>query len=143
MGLIMADIKGLLNGMPDYGYGLRYQEKSDKNPKRPKAQGFFGEIKRPDGGISTELSVNVGDGEIPAIVPTLNYDELQAVISAKDGDKFPNSVYKKAAGHAALRKLYGKSPFSGINDKAQLLPSKKPSTIDDIVNILMDSQNGY
>jgi hypothetical protein len=44
-----------------------------------KGKGYFGEMKRPNGDVSTEISVGVGmDGkelEIPLIVPTLTKKE--------------------------------------------------------------------
>lgn len=114
--------QGIFNGLPDYGYGNRYQAPGDTNPARPKGTGFYGEIKRPDGGYSTELSTDTGRGEEPTLVPGLTAGEVRSVVSAKDGEAFPDSVYKKADSHAAFRQLNGRSPFAGINDKQELLP---------------------
>jgi len=48
--------------------------------KTAKGSGYFGEIKRPDGNVMTEISVGVGlNGKetlIPLVVPTLNKSEL-------------------------------------------------------------------
>jgi hypothetical protein len=112
----------LRNGFPDYGYGDRYQSPNDPNPPRPKGRGFYGEVKRPDGGISTELGVDTGRGEIPAMVPGMTRNEMNSVLSARDGQAFPDSVYQKADSYAAFRLLNGKSPFAGVNDKQELMP---------------------
>ena len=56
--------------MSDYG------KRTDGTKKGP---GYFGELKRPDGSVSTEISVGVGfdDGEheIPTLVPTLPHGD--------------------------------------------------------------------
>lgn len=121
--------QGIFNGLPDYGYGNRYQAPGDTNPARPKGTGFYGEIKRPDGGYSTELSTDTGRGEEPTLVPGLTAGEVRSVVSAKDGEAFPDSVYKKADSHAAFRQLNGQSPFAGINDKQELLPVDHDSIV--------------
>ncbi len=62
--------------------------------KRPdgskKGRGYFGEIKRPDGAVSTELSVSVEfDGkeqEIPLLVPTLSRSEIDRLIGGERPD---------------------------------------------------------
>jgi hypothetical protein len=116
-------MRGLQNGQPDYGYGNRYQS------NQPKGVGYYGELQRPDGGHSTELSVDVGKGDIPAMVPGLSSKEMSAMLTAKDGDKFPDSVYDKAASHAAFRELNGQSPWAGINDSKELPPDLREKMI--------------
>jgi hypothetical protein len=78
-----------------------------------KGSGYFGELKRPDGKISTELSIGVNlDGkemEIPTLVPTLSQDEVQSLLSGK----FPNEkIIQKAVEHAKQRMSSGKSPYA-------------------------------
>jgi hypothetical protein len=78
-----------------------------------KGIGYFGELKRPDGKISTELSIGVNlDGkemEIPTLVPTLSQDEVQSLLSGK----FPNEkIIQKAVEHARQRMSSGKSPYA-------------------------------
>jgi len=119
---------GMQNGQPNYGYGNRY------GSNQPKGLGYYGEIQRPDGGYSTELSVDVGGGDIPALVPGLSPNELQSILTAKDGEKFPESVYRKAEQHANLRRLQGQSPFAGINDKQTLLPRRNGTLMQDYWN---------
>ena len=78
-----------------------------------KGSGFFGLMKRPDGNISTELSVGVEmNGEevlIPSLVPTLTQDEINQVLS-NTGVPQP-SIVAKAADYARMRMSQGLSPF--------------------------------
>ena len=99
----------------DYGYGLR----ADKTQK---GRGFFGELKRPDGGISTEISVGVGingkETEIPLIVPSLSKEELDYLLntpvkSKRFFDDMPPQILQKAMEHAKMRIDQDKSPFAG------------------------------
>ncbi len=89
------------------------------------AQGFFGLLKRPDGDVSTEISVGVGmDGkeiEIPLIVPTLTKKELDYLLSADLKSKsffnnMPPSIVDKAYDHAQTRMKSGMSPFAGPDE---------------------------
>jgi len=88
------------------GWGLR----TDGTPKGP---GFLGTLKRPDGHISTELSIGVGiDGkeiEIPSLVPTLTKDEINYLLK---GNKPTKRIVDKAIKHAMKRINDGKSPFA-------------------------------
>ena len=86
-----------------------------------KGMGFFGELKRPDGGVSTEISVGVGmDGkemEIPLIVPTLTKKELNYLLNTDIKGKgffnnMPPSIMDKAYEHAQTRMKSGLSPFA-------------------------------
>lgn len=95
----------------DYGYGTR----TDGTFKGP---GFLGELKRPDGGISTELSIGVEingkEMEIPAIVPTLSKTEIEHLL---DGNEPTDDIVRKAFDHAVKRLKDGKSPFFGAEDE--------------------------
>lgn len=86
-----------------------------------KGKGWLGVLKRPDGNISTEISVGVNlDGqevEIPLLVPTLSKDELGAILSADEKspdfmNKLPPTVMQKAVEHARQRLMKGLSPFA-------------------------------
>ena len=92
-------------------YGLR-------NDKTAKGFGYFGELKRPDGQVSTEISVGVdlGDGEmeIPTLVPTLSRDEVKYLLG---GGKPTESIMTKAVDHAVSRKRAGRSAFADKDDK--------------------------
>jgi len=95
---------------PDYG------KRADGTEK---GEGYFGKLDRPDGKISTELSIGVElDGkevEIPSLVPTLTEEEKQYLL---DGNEPTEAIIKKAVEHAKKRMAEGKSPFA---DKQGLL----------------------
>jgi hypothetical protein len=124
-------LKGLINGYPDYGYGMRYQEPNIKNPPRPKGQGFYGEVNRPNGtGYSTEIGIGTDAyGEIPTMVPGLTEQEMSFLLNMKDTDKIPESIISKAKSHAAWRRLQGQDPFAGINDNKLMMPLNKDPMI--------------
>lgn len=91
----------------------------------PKGSGFMGELARPDGGISTEISVGVQiDGketEIPLLVPTLSKKETEYLLKADpDSHDFfknmPDSIMDKAIAHAKSRIEGGKSVFADSGD---------------------------
>jgi hypothetical protein len=80
--------------------------------KTAKGKGYFGEIKRPDGNVMTEISVGVGlNGKetlIPLIVPTLNKSELNYLMrnnpeSKTFMDKMPKSIMDKAVDLAPMK----------------------------------------
>lgn len=95
----------------DYGYGQR----ADGSYKGP---GFLGPLKRPDGDVSTELSVGVNfDGqerEVPLLVPTLSQAEIDHLL--RDGQP-TDAMVDKAVAHARQRIKEGKSPFFGRSDE--------------------------
>ena len=78
-----------------------------------KGQGFLGELRRPDGRISTEISIGVNiDGkerEIPTLVPTLSKDEIDYLLAGKEPTK---DIVQKAVDHARKRIGEGRSPFA-------------------------------
>ena len=77
----------------DFGYGQR-QDKTNKG------QGFYGAIKRPDGNISTELSVGVNLGgketEIPLLVPGLSKQQVDYLVNADHLQKHFSTRCQKA-----------------------------------------------
>ncbi len=96
-----------------------------------KGTGFFGEIKRPDGNVMTEISVGVGlngkEVTIPLIVPTLDKKEMDYLLrndpdSPQFMDRMPPSIMDKAVEHAVTRMKEGKSPFIDANEKPAELP---------------------
>lgn len=101
--------------MADNGYGLRQDG-------TPKGKGWLGELKRPDGGVSTELSIGLKFGnkemDVPSLVPTLNKDEIDYLLNinkpSTDIWRTPigKTIMMKAYDHAAQRLLIGKSPFA-------------------------------
>jgi len=90
----------------DYGYGNR-------TDGTPKGTGFLGELQRPDGKVSTELSIGVVfDGkemEIPTLIPTLEEEEVKYLL---DGGKSTPEIVQKAIEHAKSRMGTGKNPFA-------------------------------
>lgn len=90
--------------MPDYG------QRADGSEK---GEGFLGELKRPDGDVSTELSigVNIGNKEmdIPMLVPTLSKEEVKHLL---DGGRPTDAIVQKAVQHAKTRMAAGQSPFA-------------------------------
>ncbi len=95
----------------DYGFGQR-PDGSFKGP------GFFGVLERPDGGVSTELSIGVEiDGkehEIPTLVPNLSHEEIDYLLA---GYEPTEEIVTKAVDHARGRIDSGKSPFYGSDDE--------------------------
>lgn len=92
----------------------------------PKGTGFLGELQRPDGRVSTELSVGIEmDGEevdVPALVPTLTRKEVMFLVNDfKPGkDKIPRGIVRKARDHAVARRKAGISAFrddAGIQNR--------------------------
>jgi hypothetical protein len=83
----------------------------------PKGRGWLGLLRRPDGKVSSELSVGVQlDGketEIPLLVPTLTRAEVDAVLSS---DKVPPAALHKAVAFARERVAAGKDPFASADE---------------------------
>ena len=100
--------------------------------KTAKGAGYFGEIKRPDGNVMTEISIGVGlNGKetlIPLIVPTLNKSELNYLMrnnpdSEMFMEKMPKSIMDKAVDHAVMRMKENKSPFASPEEVTKM-PAK-------------------
>ncbi len=87
-------------------YGLR-------EDRTPKGVGFFGELRRPDGDMSTELSFDFDqDGKkvfAPLLVPTLSRQEIDLLLS---GAKPTPDIFNKASQHAMERLRLGKPAFA-------------------------------
>ncbi|HLA60903.1 MAG TPA: hypothetical protein VK626_01535 [Nitrospiraceae bacterium] len=87
-----------------------------------KGNGFLGLLKRPDGKVSSEISVGVEIGgkevEVPTMVPTLSQGELDYLMthSVDNGTPLPRSIIQKATAFAKQRIAAGKSPFAGANE---------------------------
>jgi hypothetical protein len=91
-----------------------------------KGMGFLGPMKRPDGGISTEISmgtnINGKEVEVPLMVPTLNKKEINYLLNANPKsetfyDAMPQTIIKKAVEHANMRMKMGKSPFKMADEE--------------------------
>ena len=96
--------------MPDYG---------NRADLTPKGLGYFGELYRPGGGLSTELSIGVNmDGkemEIPLLVPTLSNDEIKHLLG---GGEPSLALVDKAVAHARQRMATGMNPFAQRHEVA-------------------------
>ena len=123
----MPEAIGMYRGRPNYGYGNRW------NSQDPKQQGYYGEVSRPDGKISGEISVESDLGQIPTMVPGLSLDEMNWLLSSdpsaakafKSAERLPASIYNKAYDHAAMRRLQGLDPFATVQDPMISLPSNR------------------
>jgi len=83
----------------------------------PKGSGFFGNLMRPGGGFSGELSIGVtfDDGKevlIPSLVPSLTAAEVQTLLTLPEGQPVPKAIVDKAVAFARPRLAAGKSPFA-------------------------------
>jgi hypothetical protein len=98
--------------MPQLGDLLgRADNRADGTAKGP---GFFGLLKRPDGRVSTEISIGVSfeDGQevqIPLLVPTLTRSEIQGLLS---GAKASQPVVDKAIRFYRSRLAAGQPAFA-------------------------------
>lgn len=79
----------------------------------PKGNGYFGVLKRPDGGVSTEISVGFdygkGEVEVPLLVPTMTKHEIDHILAGKKPTK---EMLDKAAKFGMYRIKAGLSPFA-------------------------------
>lgn len=102
----------------------KYGKRADGSEK---GDGYFGAVKRPDGNVSTELSIGVNLGgkevEIPTMVPTLSAEELRLLMSAPDGQMPPETIVQKAVDFAKQRQLQGLPYFAAPGEQAVPLPT--------------------
>jgi hypothetical protein len=131
----------VLDGLK-FGAGKAYAEFYGEDQKPPldqvradgtaKGDGFFGVLKRPDGKVSTEISIGVPiDGketEIPTLVPTLTRGEVTLLLVMKEGGKVPDSIVRKAVDYAKQRIKAGKSPFAQAGEQQRLYPDLARAT---------------
>lgn len=112
-----------------------------------KGTGWLGVLKRPDGGVSTEISIAMDDvnggKDFPLLVPSLNRKEVDAILAIPTDDpkfmqKVPKSAIDKAVAFAKSRAAEGKSPFAGVNETAQYqapVPTADPIQLPQNVNL--------
>ena len=95
-----------MSGLLDYGKRLDGTKKD---------VGFRGLLNMTDGSGSTATEQSIGvnvDGRemfIPSIVPTLDKNELNAILSGQGN--WPDSIYRKAIDHALERERQGLPMF--------------------------------
>lgn len=95
-----------------------------------KGNGFLGLLQRPDGGVSSEISIGVEvngkEMEVPTMVPTLNQKELDYLMTHKpDPATMPKSIVQKAIAFAQQRMADGKPVFAGPDDAPQAGASRQ------------------
>lgn len=81
-----------------------------------KGMGYFGILKRPDGGTSSEISIGtdfgLGQMDIPALVPTLNSSEVNHLLTAQLDQPVPRPIFEKAVAFARSRLSRGLNVFA-------------------------------
>lgn len=98
----------------------------------PKGNGWFGSMQRPDGRASSEITIGVNiDGrevQIPTMVPTLNAQELNWLMTndISDPSRIPEPIVRKAVDFAVRRIGEGKSPFPGPGEGGGPPPAAAP-----------------
>jgi hypothetical protein len=109
-----------------------------------KGLGFFGLLKRPDGKVSTEISIglDVGGKEInvPLLVPSLTFEELSYLLQSNTDSKdflknLPPSIMEKAYNHAQERIKAGISPFALPNEVFKPPIAPKAQQVPEPMNI--------
>ena len=117
-----------------------------------KGSGFFGLLQRPDGKVSTEISIGLDIGgkeiNVPLLIPSLTFEELnyllQSNVDSKDFLKnLPPSIMDKAYNHAEQRIKAGLSPFALPNEifKPPLAPREQQ--MPEATNIQYQDPFGY
>jgi hypothetical protein len=110
-----ADLQADPNTLPEFG------ERPDGTKK---GTGWLGVLRRPDGGVSTEISIStdaIGGKDFPLLAPTLTRKEVDAILAIPVDDpkffeKVPKSAIVKAEKFAIARAADGLSPFAGPSD---------------------------
>lgn len=97
----------------------------DKRPDgTQKGSGWLGLLRRPDGGVSSEISVGMQIGgketDVPLLVPGLSRQEVQKIIALPNDEhlvqNLPPGVLDKARRFAEGRINGGRSPFAGAGE---------------------------
>ena len=132
-------------GSPEPKYGYR------TDGKTPKGTGYFGPLSITDSTGQTQdvteysVTINfseIGDVEIPTLVPTLTGDEINQVLeAAKTGAKPPVNVIAKAARYAQMRMKEGLSPFLNSEPYPEIFVEVDTATADFNQLILEDTDS--
>jgi len=81
----------------------------------PKGRGWMGELQRPDGYVSTELSIGTEiDGvpqDVPLITPNQGFRDMNQLLSQQPGAPLPRGMAGKAIDHAITQMKRGRSPY--------------------------------
>jgi len=117
----------LLSGQPEktkispslLGAPVKQNHRPDGTPK---GVGFLGRLQRPDGRVSTEISIGVEiDGEeilIPTLVPTLNAEQVQRLLAIDlQKEEIPDDIRRMAVDFAMQRRKAG-LPFFATHEES-------------------------
>ena len=123
---------------PAYSQGSQSEDYGKRPDGTQKQNGFLGVLQRPDGRVSTEISIgteiNGKEMDIPTLVPTLTEAEKQYLLNTDEGDIFTKdkvmfkAIQSKAIAHAEKRISEGKSPFASNNESPTSSPKGTSST---------------
>jgi hypothetical protein len=101
-----------------------------------KGMGFLGLVKRPDGKVSSEISITSGDvipGKetlIPTLVPTLTHPEVQHLLSGKYNPQAReglDDIISMKAIDFARQRVAAKKPFFALpEEEGQFKPTPRP-----------------
>jgi hypothetical protein len=117
----MPSIESLVSDIDAYTKDTGYSRRKDGTSK---GAGYYGELARPDGGVSTELSIGVlingKETELPLLVPTLTKDEINHALAGKAPT---TAMVNKAVDHAKQRWDSGKSQWAEPKDRLIARPN--------------------
>jgi len=96
--------------------------------KRKKGYGYFGPLERPDGGVSTEISMGVdwgeGEIEIPTLTPNQKPEHIEYLLNTPLDDQWaenlPQEIIDDAVAFAKQRIAAGKSPFAQEGEQPEV-----------------------
>lgn len=128
IGSIIASLGGnqQTDPYPDFpivtpGDATEWDKRADGSDK---GTGWLGVRSRPDGSVSSELSIGVEiNGEevdIPTMVPGLTPEEMRWLMTTpleQQAQNMPQTILRKAVAHAMHRMANGKSPFAQEGDR--------------------------
>ena len=102
-----------------------------------KGNGFLGVLRRPDGNVSTEISIGVNIGgkemDIPTLVPTLTQDEVKHLLANGEPTR---SIVQKAVDHAKARLAAGRSVFAGLDESPAFIAGNQRISATDLAKSL-------
>lgn len=112
-----------------------------------KGNGWLGLLRRPDGNVSSEISVGVNIGgketEIPLMVPGLTRPEVTTLLNADPKSPnfysgLPSSIKQKAVAFARQRISQGQSPFASPQESPGATASAPAPAVPPNIAALLD-----
>lgn len=95
-----------------------------------KGHGFLGVLLRPDGRVASEYSIadseRIKDAkgnylDYPSLVPTLTQQEVQTILTLREGEPVPEAIKRKAEAFALARLKAGKPLFAQAGEENERL----------------------